>query len=275
MVINKTVEDMVYEFSMLDEVEGVLLAGSHATKTNDKDSDYDIYVYTSNEILLEKRKEITSKYCNYMELNNSFWEKEDDGILEEGNIPVEIIYRNLAWIDEILNSVLLEYKVSTGYTTCFWSNFLNSIVLYDRNGKLKKLKQKYNIDYPKELKKNIIRKNYPLLKKQMPSYYNQIKKALKRNDFISVNHRIAAFLASYFDIIFAINEMPHPGEKKLLRIIKDNNLKIPQEMYRNVSNILTYASTKEDNILFEIDKIVNNLDTLLISEGIEVEKLDV
>ena len=34
--INKTVIDLVHEFSKLEEVKGILLAGSHATKTNEK-----------------------------------------------------------------------------------------------------------------------------------------------------------------------------------------------------------------------------------------------
>ena len=33
-----------------------------------------------------------------------------------------------------------------------------------------------SVEFPEELKKNIIRKNYPLLKDEMFSYYNQIKK---------------------------------------------------------------------------------------------------
>ena len=257
--INKKVIDLVYEFSKLEEVNGILLAGSHATKTNDKDSDYDIYIYTYKEIALKKRKEITDKFFSYMELDNTFWEREDDGVLSESNIEVEIIYRDLDWIDNSLKRTLLEFKADTGYTTCFWSNLINSIILYDKNDELNKLQQKYRISYPKELKENIIKKNYPLLKKQMPAYYNQIEKAMKRNDFVSVNHRIAAFLASYFDIIFAINEMSHPGEKKLLKIIRDNNLKIPKEMYENIENILKLTATSSLDILLEIDDLVNNL----------------
>ena len=268
--INKRVIELVHEFSKLEEVKGILLAGSHATKTNDKNSDYDIYIYISKEITIKKRKEITDKFFKYIELDNTFWEQEDDGILTEGNIEVEIIYRDLNWIDSSLKRTLLEFQANTGYTTCFWSNFINSIILYDKNDELNKLQEKYRISYPKELKENIIKKNYPLLKKQMPAYYNQIEKALKRNDFVSVNHRIAAFLASYFDIIFAINEMSHPGEKKLFKIISDNNLKIPKEMYKNIETILKLTATSSFDILLEIDDLVNGLDILLISEGINI-----
>lgn len=270
MDINKTVIELVNEFSKLEQIEGILLAGSHATKTNDKESDYDIYIYTNEQIPLELRKEITDEFCSYMELNNTFWEAEDDGILTENNIPIEIIYRDLGWIDSSLNRTLIKCEADIGYTTCFWSNFINSVILYDKKSKLRELQKKYKINYPKQLKENIVKKNYPLLMKQMPAYYNQIEKALKRMDFISVNHRIAALFASYFDIIFAINEMPHPGEKKLLKIIKDNNLKIPKDMEKNIKTILKLASYNSTDILLEIKELVNNLDILLYNEEIEI-----
>ncbi|MBU3110221.1 nucleotidyltransferase domain-containing protein [Clostridium lacusfryxellense] len=266
MDINMKVIQLVKEFSKLEEVDGILLSGSHATKTNDKDSDYDIYIYSSKEIPIEKRKVITDKYCNYMELNNTFWECEDDGVLKEGNIPVEIIYRDLDWIDGLLNRTLVKCEADIGYTTCFWGNFINSIILYDKNGDSSRLQNKYKIGYPHELKQNIIKKNYPLLKLQIPSYYYQIEKALKRDDYISVNHRVAALLASYFDIIFAVNEMAHPGGKKILKIIKENNLKVPTDMRINVSNILKYTSSNDEAILLEIDLLIGKLDTLLKSE---------
>ena len=265
---NKELEGIIKKFSELEEVEGVLLAGSHATKTNDKDSDYDIYIYVSKEISLEKRKEITDKFCSYMELNNTFWETEDDGVLKEGNIPIEIIYRELDSWNEILSRTLIKCEADIGYTTCLWANFINSIILYDKNGKLNELQEKYRITYPYELKKNIIKKNYPLLKLQMPAYYHQIEKAIKRDDFISINHRIAALLASYFDIIFAINEAPHPGEKKILKFIKDNSFKIPYNMDININNILSFSALNNSSVLSEINLLINNLDELLKKEGL-------
>lgn len=268
MNINTELRGMINAFSKLEEVEGILLAGSHAMKTNDKDSDYDIYIYTFKEISIENRKTITDVFCSYIELNNTFWEKEDDGFLKRDNVPVEIIYRNLNFIDDLLNRTLIKCEADVGYTTCFWSNFINSIILYDKNGNLNKLQKKYKVSYPYELKENIVKKNYPLLRLQVPAYYYQIEKALKRDDYISVNHRVAALFASYFDIIFAINETPHPGEKKILKIIKDNKFKVPSNMELSINNILKFSVSKNSDILDEIDLLVKNLDTLLKKEGL-------
>ena len=108
-----------------------------------------------------------------------------------------------------------ECNASVGYSTCFWNNVINSIIVYDKDNKFEDLQEKYNVPYPKKLKENIIKKNYPILNERFSSYYNQIDKAIKRNDIVNMHNRVSAFLDSYFDIIFAINEFPHPGEKKI------------------------------------------------------------
>lgn len=268
MEINNVVMELVNEFKSLEEVEAILLAGSYGAGTNDAGSDYDLYVYTSKELEVSRRKPILDKFFKYIEINNTFWETEDDGFLKESLIPVEIIYRDVNWIEGVLDRVVIQHQADTGYTTCFWANLMKSIILYDKNGRLKELQDKYNVSYPKELKEEIVRKNYKLLKEKMPAYYHQIKKALGRDDLISVNHRVAALLASYFDIIFAVNEFLHPGEKKLIKIIKDNNLRIPKSMESNINKILDYSVTNRENLLNQIDKLVENLNDFLNEEQI-------
>ena len=112
-----------------------------------------------------------------------------------------------------------------------------------------------------------MKKNYPILRKSFSSYYNQITKALRRNDLVSVNHRLAAFIASYFDILFAINEIPHPGEKKLLDIV-ENQCKIkPDNFKENLDKVFIEGN---DKILKILDIIVDNLDVLLRKENIDI-----
>lgn len=260
-------QEFIQELSQCEEVEAILLAGSKAAKTDDAGSDYDVYVYITREIPVAIRKAIADKYCSFMELNNQFWETEDDGVLKDGT-PVELIYRSFDWLDGELARVVLRHQAGTGYTTCFWSNLLMSNILYDPQGKAKALQAKYRIPYPAELQRNIIRKNYPLLKQQIPAYYHQIEKALQRDDFISVNHRMAAFLASYFDILFAINEFPHPGEKKLLAISQAQCKKLPKAFERNMHNAIQLAGKGDPALLSELDEIVEHLDALLQQEGL-------
>ena len=264
---NQYVAALIHELSRCDGVEAILLAGSKAMQTDDTESDYDLYLYVNREIPVEDRKRITDKYCSYMELNNQFWETEDDGVLLDGT-PIELIYRSFDWLDGELERVLVRHEAGTGYTTCFWSNLLNSRILYDPEARASALQQKYRIPYPTELKRNIIHKNYPLLMQNMPAYYFQIEKALYRHDLISVNHRMAEFLASYFDILFAANEYPHPGEKKLLKLAKDNCQKLPQDFESDINSLIRMIGYGEQDILEIIVHTVKQLDVLLQQEGL-------
>ncbi|MCW8331167.1 DUF4037 domain-containing protein [Photobacterium sp. SDRW27] len=263
-------DELMRSLSVQPEVEAILLAGSRAVNTDDALSDYDVYIYANAEIPLSIREEITAKYCSYMEINNQFWETEDDGILNDGT-EIELIYRDLNWLDEQLERVLYQHQASTGYSTCFWSNLINSKIIYDPKGSARTLQEKYSIKYPSELIRNIVNKNYPLLSKNMPAYRNQISKAIKRNDFISVNHRVAEFLASYFDILFAINECPHPGEKKLIDQANSNCIKLPVLFEKNMKDLIFQVGQESDEILSVIDQAIEHLTSLLVKEGFLVK----
>ncbi|MBR6643880.1 MAG: DUF4037 domain-containing protein [Lachnospiraceae bacterium] len=230
------VNNLFEELGGLSQVEAIALGGSRATGRSDAKSDYDVYVYISDRIDEEVRRNILNKYCSYMEIGNSFWELEDDVTLLDG-IDMDIIYRNIGEFEAMVSSVVTDGISWNGYTTCMWHNLITSKIVLDKGGNLKKLQEKYKIPYPKRLKENIIANNLKLLSGMLPSFDGQIKKAEKRGDLVSVNHRVTEFLASYFDVIFALNEMTHPGEKRMQSICSKECKILPDKFDENLNRL--------------------------------------
>ena len=254
------IQQLFKEFSLFEEVDAIALGGSRAGENYDEKSDYDVYLYVNSPINEEKRKNILQKFCSYMEIGNSFWEYEDNCVLNNG-IEIDILYRDMEDFIKGIEKVVIKYQPSNSYTTCMWHNLVTCKIIYDKNGTLEKYKNKYSINYPKQLKENIIKRQLELIDSSMPAYPKQIKKALKRKDFVSINHRIAEFLASYFDLLFAINEVTHPGEKRLIQLCK-KKCKILPENFEEDLNLLflyMYSDEKQDSFIEVLDRIVNNI----------------
>ncbi len=250
------VEDLFEEFSNIPQVEAIALGGSRATGRNDEKSDYDVYVYLVQSVDETVRRNILSKYCKYMEIGNSFWELEDDVTLNDG-IDMDIIYRNLTDFENTISSVVDACVSWNGYTTCMWYNLITSQIVFDKNGKLSALQKKYRIPYPEKLKRNIISNNMKLLSGMLPSFDMQIKKAENRGDLVSVNHRVTEFLASYFDIIFALNEMTHPGEKRMQSICTKECKILPNKFEENLNRL--FEGMFRENISPVIHEMVEEM----------------
>lgn len=247
------VNELFKEMGNIPEVCAIALGGSRATGRNDEKSDYDVYVYVTGSIDENVRREILGKYCKYTEIGNSFWELEDDVTLNDG-IDMDIIYRDMTDFENMVHSVVFDCVAWNGYTTCMWHNLITSKIVFDKDGSLKALQDKYRIPYPKTLKENIISNNLKLLNGMLPSFDMQIQKAEKRGDLVSVNHRVAEFLASYFDIIFALNEMTHPGEKRMQSICaKECNI-LPRNFEENLNRL--FDGMFRENISSVIEDIV-------------------
>lgn len=244
------------ELKKLPEVSAIALGGSRAGSNYDEKSDYDIYLYIDSPIDIKVRKEILSKYCKVLELGNSFWEYEDNCILNN-DIDIDILYRNLDDFTKGLEYVVEQHNPYNGYTTCMWHNLLNCKVIYDKDNKLTETIERFNIPYPKELKENIISRNMKLLNDALPAYYLQIKKAIKRNDLVSINHRISAFLESYFDIVLAVNELTHPGEKRLISLCKQNCKILPNNFEDNLNELF-------ENMFHDAEKTIKVLELIII-----------
>lgn len=250
------------EFKNLPQIEAIALGGSRAGNNYDEKSDYDVYVYYTELIPEEIRNNILSKYCCNIEIENHFWEYEDNCKLKNG-IDIDIIYRKLDDFASAIENVVEKYHVSNGYTTCMWHNLLNSKILFDKTKRLTKTQQKYMVKYPSALKQNIINHNMKLLRNAMPAYEIQIAKAVKRNDLISINHRVTEFMASYFDIIFALNELTHPGEKRLIDLCLKNCKLLPKDFKSNIEILFSDMFMNMENINKDIDTIITELNNIL------------
>jgi hypothetical protein len=267
------------KFGALPQVVAVALAGSQTSGVSDEASDYDFCVYVREDIPIEVREAIAQgapaqliakEFAERLEINNQFWEPGDEWIDTSSGFGVDVMYRTPQWIEEQLERVLVKHQASVGYTTCFWWNVLTSTLLYDIDGWFKQLQEKANQPYPEPLKRAIIAKNYPILRRNLSSYTHQLELAISRNDSVSIIHRTAALLASYFDIIFAVNCVPHPGEKRLVVQVKKLCSKVPDGMEEHIHaiNDSMSLSSSNPNLLNHLNGLIDGLDKLMIVEGV-------
>jgi hypothetical protein len=247
-------------------VEAIALGGSQASGTIDQYSDIDLYIYVTIEIPVSERKKIVEEMgASRQDLGLTFWDSGDEWFHQETGIEIDIIFWDPNWIEEQIERVVIQHYASVGYTTCFWHTIKNSRILFDRNQWFAGLQTKCDTPYPIQLKKNIIEKNYPVLRDVIPSYYYQIKKAIDRGDIISINHRVAALLASYFDILFAINEVTNPGEKKILPYALHHCQNLPENMTDQINDVLYASVANPGGLLEKLDDLIDGLERLLHS----------
>lgn len=234
---------MVDDYKRFNEVEAIVLGGSSSVKNADSSSDFDIYIYCTKEPDVEMRRQIALKYSDNPEIDNHYFETGDVFYLKETGKPVDIMYRTLESMENNIKNVWIDGNASLGYSTCFVDNINKSEILFDRNEKFSRLQDMTKTPFPDKLAQNIINKNFFYLKDVMFSYFDQLNSAVKRNDLVSVNHRTAAFLSSYFDIIFAKNKILNPGEKRLVDFALKNCEILPKNFKEDV-NMLAAGSVE-------------------------------
>lgn len=252
------IEKLFNELAALPQIEAVALGGSRAGEVYDEKSDYDVYLYCTDTVDEEVRRGILEKYCSYMEIGNSFWELEDNCVLNNG-IDIDILYRDLDSFAEGVASVVEGHQAYNGYTTCMWHNLNTCKIIYDKDGRLQDVKNRFFVPYPKQLKENIIDKNMKLLSVAMPAYKLQIAKAVERKDMVSIGHRTAAFMESYFDIIWAMNELTHPGEKRLVSLCQKQCKILPADFEENINQLYADLFTDLDRVGEDVDRIIEEL----------------
>ncbi|RMF80114.1 MAG: DUF4037 domain-containing protein [Chloroflexi bacterium] len=265
----KIAMDVANRYGEIPQVMAVVLGGSHSVQRADSVSDIDLYVYSSEEIPHDARYNLAASMGKDVEINNQFWENGDEWIDAESSFHIDVTFRNTKWIEEQLDRVLKHHEASLGYTTALWYNVLNSNLLVDHEGWFSKLQTKAKQPYPDELREAIIRKNHRVLRRSLSSYYYQIRLAVSRKDPVSINHRVAALLASYFDIVLAVNLVLHPGEKQLLTLVDEQCKRKPDNMRIHVNQLLKMIAQDDMQVIRTTDLLLDGLDAFL-----KAEKLD-
>ena len=255
-------------YAALPQVAAVALAGSRAAGAGDARSDIDLYVYAEEPVPMTDRRAIADRFAARREVGNAFWEPGDEWIDDATGLHVDVMFRTPAWIEAQLDRVLARHEAATGYSTCFWHNVLHSTPLFDRTGWYGRLQAGVERPYPEALKRAIVAKNHPLLRNAFSAYRQQIARAALRGDSVSIQHRVSALLASYFDILFAVNELPHPGEKRMLPWAMAHCLRTPPAMEHDVHALLHIGAHPADPaILGAVDALIAGLDALLTDDG--------
>ncbi|MDY6358276.1 MAG: nucleotidyltransferase domain-containing protein [Cyanobacteriota bacterium] len=259
--MDSTFNRLLDEFKNFTEIKAIALGGSFSAKTFDKISDIDIYVFVESDITESERERLVKKYSSKYETGGEYFGSGDEFYVDKSGVVADVMYWDINWFEDCINNVWFKFYPSNGYTTAFLYTLNNFKIIFDTDNWLFNLQRSIQTPYPQKLKQNIIKRNMMLMKdKPFASYYEQIEKAIKRNDSVSVNHRIAAFLASYFDVIFALNEMLHSGEKRLLKYCCTNCKILPADFEKNINELLIQPNSRTLEIL---DKMTENLRRIL------------
>lgn len=74
---------------------------------------------------------------------------------------------------------------------------------------------------------------------------------------------MAALLASYFDIIFAVNRQLHPGEKRLVQNAVNTCALLPEQMEADITALLLLTDAEIADAPRRVERLLDRLDQLL------------
>jgi predicted nucleotidyltransferase len=262
--------DLAAHLASLPGAEAVALGGSAAAGRADASSDFDLYVYADQEPPLARREDLARRFAATRRVGDAPYEAGDEWVDDATGRRVDVTYRTPAWIEAQLDAVLVEHRASVGYSTCFWWNVRRSRPLFDRAGWFAGLQARAAVDYPEALRRAVVAKNHPMLRAGQSSFLHKIELAATRDDPVGVQHGTATLLASYFDVLFALNRQPHPGDKRLIAWAEELCPRRPAGMAAGVRGVVAASGGTDggDGLVARVHLLIDGLDELLSADGV-------
>lgn len=252
------------------EVAAVAVAGSRATGLADADADLDLYVYADPPVPLAARAALADEFAapGWREIGGDYWGPADawpSGTAGDAT-DLDLIFFSPGWMADQLDRVLVRHQPSLGYSTAFWHTIRRSVPLFDRDGWFARLQAQAAGPYPEPLRRAIVAHNHPPLRAIRFSLLHQLERAVARGDQLAAQHRLTAILAGYFDILFAVNREPHPGEKRLVAHALARCPRLPADFPAALDALL--ATPPGAATIAGVDALLDALDQLLATEGL-------
>jgi predicted nucleotidyltransferase len=222
------------------EVAAVVLTGSHVSGQVGDDSDLDFFVFSDSELEAERNR-LAASFADTrfaVVVGDTTFGDSDTWRATGTDTWFDITFWSRAWAEEQLDRVLISRQATLGYSTAFWRSIRNGKPLYERDEWHPNLQRRARSPYPDALTDAIVSKNMTWLASHPFSFRHQIASAVARGDRLSVNHRLAAWFASYFDVLFALNQVLHPGEKRLIDVAEAECSLLPPTLRAEVETAL-------------------------------------
>lgn len=256
---NDTIRALAQAFSRLDGCSAMAVSGSRTSQINDQASDWDIYVYRKERILPEVRAAIIGPLCDSMSIDASFFEEGDE--FSKDGVYYDVMYRDEAFIQDQIERVWVRHQPSLGYSTCFLHNLRTSRFIFDKAALAARIST-LDGPYPEALAKAIIDYNRRMTSGDgEATWVRQLDLAVKRGDYVSRNHRLAALMASYFDMLFAYNRVLHPGEKKIMGYCHLLCSRLPEDFDQDIEAI--YSTAYDGPVVENVERALAHLYALI------------
>ncbi len=183
----------------------------------DEVSDIDIHVYWTDPLApANERSEQLAAIADTgtVRAGLTSWGLEDH--FSVGGRPFELIYRR--W-DDIVGEVDRAYDVglpSQGFTTAILYAIAHGLPLHDPSGELGSAKDRLSREFPEATRTALLRREPPLLRFNL----KLLQQAQGRSDLLFAQQVRYKLQMLFFDVLFALNRMYHPGEKRLLEHVR-------------------------------------------------------
>ena len=194
----------------LPGTRAVAIGGSRASGLADAASDTDAYALVSGPVpAAGLRAQALRALADDATVSAHEAFGPEDHLVVGGRL-VEVVYLQTDVLSEQVAAATGEGLMSEGFTTCFLHTLATCVPVAD-DGALAGLRAQL-ATYPEPTRRRVLAQTPEILGECL----KQLVTALERGDVLMVTHRRASVQALWFNMLFALNRVYHPGEKRLL-----------------------------------------------------------